>query len=45
METTDMTQEEYIEYLKNRLIPDLKEAGQLGTAMDFETCIKYMEKK
>lgn len=32
----------FIEYLQETLIPDLRESGKDATADDFETCIKFM---
>ncbi len=37
------TREEFIEYLTETLVPDLKESGRTCTAQDFETAIKFME--
>jgi hypothetical protein len=34
---------EFISYLKETLIPDLKEDGYDFTAQDLETCIYFME--
>jgi hypothetical protein len=34
--------EEFIAYLENTLIPDLKESGHEYTAEDFEKCIAIM---
>lgn len=36
------TAEEYIQWLESTLIPDLKESGQIHTAKDLETCIKWI---
>ena len=37
------SKEEFIKYLKNTLIPDLRKSGQEFTAYDFETCIDLIE--
>ena len=34
---------EFIDYLKNTLIPDLKEAGNNATAKDFEEAIHWLK--
>jgi hypothetical protein len=36
------TKEEFIEYLRNTLIPDLRAAGNEATAEDFEEAIEWM---
>lgn len=36
------TKEEFMEYLENQLIPDLKEAGAESTAEDFEEALHWM---
>lgn len=41
--TTEWTKESFITYLRNTLIPDLKESGRDFTAEDFETAIHFME--
>lgn len=33
----------FVVYLREVLIPDLRESGRNGTAEDFETCIALME--
>jgi hypothetical protein len=33
---------QFINFLENTLIPDLKTSGNNATAKDFETCVKYM---
>ena len=38
------TRAEFIHYLKDTLIPDLKEAGSVCTAQDFETAVEFMQK-
>ena len=37
------TKRDFIDYLRNTLIPDLRESGRDATADDFETAIKFME--
>jgi hypothetical protein len=37
------TRESFIRYLRNTLIPDLRESGREFTAEDFETAIAFME--
>ncbi len=39
------TKAEFIAYLRNTLIPDLRASGSDFTADDFETCLKYMEQE
>lgn len=39
----DNKKQEFIAYLKDTLIPDLRESGSDATADDFETCIRFME--
>lgn len=34
---------EFCEYLRRTLIPDLKEDGHIETAKDFETALWFME--
>ena len=34
---------DFIEYLKETLIPDLKESGKNSTANDFELAVLFME--
>lgn len=34
--------EDFINYLKQTLIPDLEESGMPATAEDFRTCIHFM---
>lgn len=36
------TMEQFIDWLEEVLIPDLKESGFTCTAEDFETCIDWM---
>jgi hypothetical protein len=38
-----MSKQEFIAYLVGTLIPDLKESGREGTAMDFEAAILFMQ--
>ena len=35
--------EEFIEFLEETLIPDLKESGKIATAEDFETAVFFMK--
>jgi hypothetical protein len=35
--------DQFIEYLTQTLIPDLRESGRDATADDFETCVRYMQ--
>jgi hypothetical protein len=37
------TREDFIDYLRDTLIPDLKDSHHDQTAKDFETAIKFME--
>ena len=37
------TREEFIRFLENTLIPDLKESGRHSTAEDFETAVFFMD--
>jgi hypothetical protein len=37
------TLQDYIDWLEETLIPDLKDSGMVCTAEDFETCIEWME--
>lgn len=39
------TKDEFIEYLLNTLIPDLKESGREATAEDFETTVAFLQPK
>jgi hypothetical protein len=34
---------QFIEYLTERLIPDLRESGKEATADDFAQCVSYMQ--
>lgn len=34
--------EQFVEYLRERLIPDLKDSGLLATAADFERCVEII---
>lgn len=36
------SKESFVNYLRETLIPDLRESGMNATADDFETCITYM---
>jgi len=36
------SKEEFIDYLENTLIPDLKESDHVATAEDFETAVGFM---
>lgn len=38
----DWTREEFIHYLENTLIPDLKESGSEGHVHDYELAIRFM---
>ena len=42
-EVREISKEEFCRYLRDILIPDLKESGREYTAEDFETAIKFME--
>lgn len=44
MKPTFKNKEEYIDYLEDTLIPDLKEAGSDATAQDFEEAIHWLKK-
>ena len=37
------TAEDFVEYLKERLIPDLRESGSEYTAQDFEDACEFIE--
>lgn len=39
------TREEFIAYLRETLIPDLRESGRDATADDFQTAIEFMEER
>lgn len=41
----EQTKEEFVAYLRETLIPDLKEAGSVETAADFERCLSFMGDK
>lgn len=41
----EWTREEFIDYLRETLIPDLRESGRDCTADDFETAIEFMEER
>lgn len=38
-----MTREEFIEYVKDTLIPDLEEAGMLSEAQDWRAALIFLE--
>lgn len=38
----EQTKAEFIAYLQETLIPDLKDSGHFATAADFEACILFM---
>lgn len=38
-----MNRDEFMLYLEQTLIPDLKESGFMATAHDFETCLSLMD--
>lgn len=38
-----MTREEFIEYVKDTLIPDLKEAGMHTTAQDWRAALLFLD--
>lgn len=38
-----MTREEFIEYVKDTLIPDLKEAGMHSTAQDWRAALIFLD--
>ncbi len=40
-----MNRREFMLYLEETLIPDLKESGLMATARDFETCLEMMDTK
>lgn len=42
MTTKRQTKAEFIAFLRDRLIPDLRESGRDSTADDFETAIGFM---
>tara|TARA_B100000131_G_C17634774_1_gene417502 strand:+ start:144 stop:359 length:216 start_codon:yes stop_codon:yes gene_type:complete len=42
-ETKTWEREEFIWFLENTLIPDLKESGRHATAEDFETAVFFMK--
>lgn len=42
-ENAGLTREDFIQYLEERLIPDLKESGHEYTAKDFETAVRFMK--
>ena len=42
-ENAGISKEEFISYLKEQLIPDLKESGYEFTADDFATALKFIE--
>ncbi len=37
------TRSSFVEYLRDTLIPDLRESGSDATADDFERCVSFME--
>ena len=39
----DFTEEDFIEYLEENLIPDLKDSELFATAEDFETAVHFMK--
>jgi len=41
-ETKTWTRADFIWFLENTLIPDLKESGRHSTAEDFETAVYFM---
>jgi len=40
--TNNTDRADFIDYLENTLIPDLKESGRVMTAEDFETAVAFM---
>jgi hypothetical protein len=38
-----MRREEFIEYIKNTLIPDLKESGSYASAFDWEAALLFLD--
>jgi len=44
-ESKTWTRYEFIEFLEETLIPDLKESGYIYTAEDFETAVYFMRGK
>ena len=42
MQPPEMTLVEFIDYLEQTLIPDLKDSGSTATAEDFETAVYYL---
>jgi hypothetical protein len=38
----DWEDKEFVDYLEQRLIPDLKESGKEATAEDFERCVSLL---
>lgn len=42
-EVRGISKEEFCRYLRETLIPDLKESGREYTAEDFETALNFME--
>jgi hypothetical protein len=38
-----MDRDEFLEYLRETLIPDLREAGNVRSAKDFETAVRFIE--
>lgn len=38
-----MKRSDFVQYLRETLIPDLRESGNDATAADFEACVLFME--